>query len=107
MKRTKKEIAVYNAAATKIVVALGGSIMPSDSSYNLQIPTKAGDLLVSIDSDCCYICTRFEDVEAAKELGLGERLNEFSGKWNWMGGMDHQGDMLDLAYFQQALRKIV
>lgn len=105
MKRTKKEIAVYNAAATKIVVALGGSIMPSDSSYNLQIPTKAGKLLVSIGDDCC-ICTRFVDVEAAKELGLGGRLNEFSGKWNWMGGMDHQGDMLDLAYFQQALRKI-
>lgn len=107
MKRTKKEIAVYNAAATKAVVAMGGRIMPSDSSYGFKVPTKAGTLLVSIDSDCCYICTRFVDVEAAKELGLGDKLNEFSGKWNWMGGMDHQGDMLDLAYFQQALRKIV
>lgn len=38
---------------------------------------------------------------------MGDRLNIHSGKWNWMGGMDHQGDMLDLAYFQQALRKIV
>lgn len=107
MKRNRKECAAYNAAATRIVVGLGGRINPSSDTYNLQIDTKAGDLLVSIDSDCCYICTRFEDVEAAKELGLGNRLNEFSGKWNWMGGMDHQGDMLDLAYFQQALRKIV
>lgn len=106
MKRTKKEIAVYNAAATKIVVALGGSIMPSDSSYNLQIPTKAGKLLVSIGDDCC-VCTRFENSEAALDLGLGDRLNVHSGKWNFMGGMNHQGDMLDLAYFQQELRKIV
>lgn len=106
MQRTKWEISTYNAAATKAVVAMGGRIMPSDSSYGFKVPTKAGKLLVSIGDDCC-ICTRFVDVEAAKELGLGDRLNEFSGKWNWMGGMDHQGDMLDLAYFQQALRKIV
>lgn len=106
MNRTKKERATYNAEATKIVVALGGSIMPSGSSYNLQVPTKAGKLLVSIGDDCC-VCTRFEDGDAALDLGLGDRLNVHSGKWNWMGGMDHQGDMLDLAYFQQALRKIV
>lgn len=106
MKRNRKECAAYNAAATRIVVGLGGRISPSSDTYNLQIDTKAGLLRVSIDSDCC-ICTRFEDVEAAKELDLGDRLNEFSGKWNWMGGMDHQGDMLDLANFQHALRKIV
>lgn len=107
MKRTRQERVAYNAAATKVVVSLGGRIRPSGETYNLAITTKAGVLLVSIDSDYCYICTRFVDVKAAIELGLGDRLNEFSGKWNWMGGMDHQGDMLDLAYFQQALRKIV
>lgn len=106
MQRTKWEISTYNAAATKAVVAMGGRIMPSDSSYGFKVPTKAGTLLVSIGDDCC-VCCRFDDVPAAKGLSLGDRLNEFSGKWNWMGGMDHQGDMLDLAYFQQALRKIV
>lgn len=106
MNRTKKERATYNAEATKIVVALGGSIMPSGSSYNLQVPTKAGKLLVSIGDDCC-VCTRFESPEAALDLGLGDRLNVHSGKWNWMGGHDHAQDLSDLAHFHAALRKIV
>lgn len=106
MRRSKQEVAAYRNQATKIVVGLGGRIMPSDSAYNLKIDTKAGQLLISIGDDCC-VCTRFEDVEAAKALTLGDRLNEHSGKWNWMGGGNHEGDLLDLAYFQQALRKIL
>lgn len=106
MKRNRKERAAYNAAATKIVVAMGGRISPSGDTYNLQIRTKAGLLLVSIDEDCC-VCCRFEQVILARGLDLGDRFNPYSGKWNWMGGMDHQGDMLDLANFQHALRKIV
>lgn len=106
MKRKMKETTAYGAAAGGIMDRFN-AVYTADASYPYTVATKAGDLLVSIDSDCCYICTRFVDVKAAKELGLGDRLNEFSGKWNWMGGMDHQGDMLDLAYFQQALRKIV
>ena len=105
MKRKMKETTAYGGAAGGIMDRFN-AVYTADASYPYTVATKAGDLLVSIGDDCC-ICTRFEDVKAAKELGLGGRLNEFSGKWNWMGGMDHQGDMLDLANFQHALRKIV
>lgn len=105
MKRKVKETAAYGQAAGGIMDRFN-AVYTADASYPYTVATKAGDLLVSIDSDC-YVCTRFVDIKAAKELGLGDRLNEFSGKWNWMGGNCHQGDMLDLANFQQALRKIV
>lgn len=105
MKRKQKEKSAYGAAAGGIMDRFN-AVYTADASYPYTIATKAGDLLVSIGDDCC-ICTRFVDIKAANELGLGDRLNEFSGKWNWMGGDSHQGDMLDLAAFQHALRKIV
>lgn len=105
MKRKHKERIEYFKAASDILNRFS-AVYAEGENYPYRIATKAGPLLVSLDSDCC-ICTRFEDIKAAKELDLGDKLNEFSGKWNWMGGMDHQGDMLDLANFQHALRKIV
>lgn len=105
MKRKMKETAAYGQAAGGIMDRFN-AVYTADASYPYTVATKAGDLLVSIGDDCC-ICTRFVDIKAAKELGLGDKLNEFSGKWNWMGGETHQADMLDLAAFQHALRKIV
>jgi hypothetical protein len=106
VKRKFNERAAYNIAANGILNHVGAVYAPQNETYPYTVSTKAGPLRVSIDSDCC-ICTRFEDIEAAKQLDLGDRLNPHSGKWNWMGGDDHQGDMVDLAMFQQALRKIV
>lgn len=111
MSRTKREVQAYLAAAQKALLNMPYTIQrPKDvvhmSSYEWCTLTKGGDLWISVGDDCC-ICTRFEDVERAKKLGLGDRLNPHSGKWNWMGGSDHEGDLLDLAYFQQALRKIL
>lgn len=105
MKRKMKETTAYGAAAVGIMDRFN-AVYTADQPYPYTVATKAGKLLVSIGDDCC-ICTRFVDIKAAKELELGERLNEFSGKWNWMGGETHQADMLDLAAFQHALRKIV
>lgn len=106
MKRTDAEILAYREAACTAIERLGGQIILGFDYYTHIVPTKAGELLVSVGDDCC-ICCRFKEVDSAKTLNLGDRLNIHSGKWNWMGGTDHQGDMLDLAYFQQALRKIV
>lgn len=106
MKRTDREILAYREAACTAIEKLGGQILLGFDPYTHTVPTKAGVLRISIGDDCC-ICTRFDNSEAARELALGDRLNPHSGKWNWMGGMDHQGDMVDMAYFQQALRKIV
>ena len=83
MKRKMKETTAYGAAASGIMDRFN-AVYTADASYPYTVATKAGDLLVSIGSDCC-ICTRFVDIKAAKELGLGEKLNEFSGKWNWHG----------------------
>lgn len=105
MKRKMKEKTAYGAAAGGIMDRFN-AVYTADASYPYTVATKAGDLLVSIGDDCC-ICTRFVDIKAAIELDLGDRLNDKSGKWNWMGGDTHQGDMLDLAAFQHALRKIV
>lgn len=106
MKRSDREIKAYREAACTAIERLGGQIILGFDSYTHIVPTKAGVLFVSVGDDCC-ICTRFKEVDSALTLNLGQRLNIHSGKWNWMGGADHQGDMLDLAYFQQALRKIV
>lgn len=106
MKRKHKEITAYNAGVGTILDRFNAVYNPDESSYPYTIITKAGPLKVSLGDDCC-VCTRFEDVEAAKALDLGDRLNPHSGKWNWMGGDSHQADMLDLAHFQQELRKIV
>lgn len=106
MKRKFKEVTAYTKAAGQVLDRFGAVYMPEQDVYRYSIMTKAGILLASIGDDCC-ICTKFTNVDAALDLGLGERLNVHSGKWNWMGGNCHQGDMLDLANFQQALRKIV
>jgi len=107
MNRTKKEIAAYQAAALKIITDLGAVPLENNvTSYSHTINTKGRALWISIGDDCC-ICTRFFDHVEARKLGLGDRLNIYSGKWNWMGGNDHAEDMLDLAHFHAALRKIV
>lgn len=105
MKRTAEEVRIYRKTAEGVVTTAGGQ--PDDStSYGYSLQTKAGRLFISIGDDCC-ICTRFEDLSNVAALDLGDRLNEFSGKWNWMGGFNHAADMYDLAQFARALRRIV
>lgn len=109
--RTKQQSQAYLAAAQKALLNTPFTIQrPKDadhmSSYEWCTLTRGGDLWISISDDCC-ICTRFEDVERAKQLGLGDRLNPYSGKWNWMGGSDHAGDMADLDAFRTALVAIL
>lgn len=105
MKRTKQQIHTYTRMAKGIIKSFGGVPDESTSSYEYSVQTKAGPLLISIGEDCC-ICTRF-CLDAAMDLGLGDRLNVHSGKWNWMGGHDHVSDMADLQQFGLALRAIV
>ena len=105
MKRTAEEVRIYRKTAEGVVTTAGAK--PDDStSYEYCLQTKAGRLFISIGDDCC-ICTRFEEQGRANALDLGERLNEFSGKWNWMGGFNHAADMYDLAQFARALRRVV
>ena len=105
--RTKQQTENYQRTAVNFLfsVKAQGDLF-SSTAYEWSITTKAGLLQISVGDDCC-ICTRFDNVEAAKALGLGDKLNPHSGKWNWMGGNDHAGDMADLDAFRTALVAII
>lgn len=103
MKRTKKQAKAYHATALGILRGAGAQL--SDTHHPYQLETTAGTLRVSVYGS--YVCTRFDDVARAKALLPTGRLNPFSGKWNWMGGMTHEGDLIDLAQFQQELRHLL
>lgn len=52
------------------------------NDFIIVISTKAGPLAVNIYDD--WLACRFEDdMEKVKEIVLDNRLNKFSGKWNW------------------------
>lgn len=107
MKRTQKQEQEYQAAALAILRQFGAQL--SEAAYEYTIETQAGVLWVSVRNGCVF--TRFDDVARAKALlshhPMHDRLNPHSGKWNWMGGFDHAGDMLDLEQFQNALRPLL
>lgn len=105
MKRTKAEVNAYHMTALAVLRVHNAESADKDSAYEHTVKTTAGELRVSIGDDCC-ICTRFTDLDKAKKLGLGDRLNPYSGKWNWMGGLTHDEDLSDLLRFSEALRKI-
>jgi hypothetical protein len=106
MSRTFKEKLAYGNAVRFILNRVGAVFTHTDDMYCYTVATQAGPLRISLGDDCC-VCTRFENIDDALDLGLGERLNVHSGKWNWMGGNNHQEDMVDLANFHAALRKIL
>lgn len=107
MKRTKQQAATYRTAALGILRNFGAQLNEDDHRMYV-LATRLGPLRISIwDS---MIPCRFDDVPLAKsELSSGyhDRLNPFSGKWNWNGGLTHEEDMVDLAYFQQTLRRLL
>lgn len=102
MSRTKREIQLYQVAALQIILDAQGRETDDGDNYGYRVMTTVGPLLIDIGDDCC-VCTRFQNLHDAKQMGLGERLNPYSGKWNWMGGNDHAGDIADLFEFGRAL----
>lgn len=82
------------------VIANGGSEGNDCADHVVYtLPTAAGELSVTYDRGWGTIFDRFEDVEAAKKLlGTGpyNRLNPYSGKWNF-----HFGRVTAEAAFEQ------
>lgn len=103
--RTKAETNTYHMTALAVLRVHNAEATPQGSSYDYKVNTAAGELLIQVGDDGC-VCTRFTDVEKAKNLNLGDRLNPYSGKWNWMGGLNHDEDLSDLLMFSEALKKI-
>lgn len=86
---TKQQAAQFRKEAEAMLARLGAVLVDPDRMYPYSLQTYAGELRISIDDDS--LMCRFEDVEKAKEerysrlYGLDDRLNPFSGKWNWHG----------------------
>lgn len=82
---TKKQIQEFKYDAERIVLGMGATDAPPNLSQ-YQLNTNIGILWISIQDGWIACC--FEDVEKAKSANLGDRLNRFSGKWNWHEGPD-------------------
>lgn len=106
-KRTIKQAKVYRTAALEILKKAGARLDETENSMYL-LDTNLGLLRLTVWNSS-MMC-RFEDVPRAK-AHFGDypngKLNPFSGKWNWMGGMKHEGDMVDLEDFGHALGRIL
>lgn len=84
-KMTKKQLQEFQYDVERIVLGMGATEVPADLSQ-FQLDTNIGILSIRIRDG--WIACRFEDVEKAKGANLGDRLNPFSGKWNWHEGPD-------------------
>lgn len=68
-----------------IVRQMGAKDAPENLSQ-FQLDTRYGILWISVREGWIACC--FEEPNRAKEANLGERLNHYSGKWNWHEGPD-------------------
>jgi hypothetical protein len=87
----KRERDRLSAKLTRYLATLGAQAdATSDHPTNGQavyVETRAGRLRVTCYGD--WLACRFDDVDRAKALlphGPGERLNSYSGKWNFHFG---------------------
>lgn len=105
--RKAKEKAVYRNAALAILRDAGAQLVDQSSSRMYKVETTLGTLEISV-WDSCTLC-RFNDLDQAKaHFGPSDfRLNQFSGKWNFNGGLTHAADMQDLENFKQQLAKLL
>lgn len=106
-KRTIKQNSTYRNAALAILRNAGAQF--NEIGHKMYtVETTLGTLEVSVWN--ASIMCMFDDVARAK-AHFGNypngRLNPHSGKWNWMGGMSHEGDMTDLQDFGHALERIL
>lgn len=105
MNRTKPQKEAYRQTALGILRTFGAQVDPTERRM-YQIETRLGTLRISVWDD--MLPCLFDEVKrASAELGGGTRINPFSGKWNFDGGLDHEGDMQDLAQFQHELRRLL
>jgi hypothetical protein len=106
-KRTLKQTSAYRNGALSILRNAGAQI--NESGHKMYtVETTLGTLEISVWN--ASIMCMFDDLTRAKEhfgVCLNGRLNPHSGKWNWMGGMSHEGDMIDLQDFGHALERIL
>lgn len=85
MTLTAKQIEHFRDDAERYIRDLGAKDAPPNLSQ-FQLDTKLGILWISVQDGWIACC--FKDSERAKAANLGDRLNTYSGKWNWHEGPD-------------------
>jgi hypothetical protein len=95
-KLTKKQMQEFKYDAERIVLGMGATEVPTRPD-EYQLNTNIGILSINIQDG--WIACRFEDVGKAKGANLGDRLNPFSGKWNWHEGPDELSMFEHQLYF--------
>lgn len=85
---TKKQQSEFNKNVIDYITSIGAVKNLNANVYGYELMTKAGILLITVHepekSEIFSIYCRFEDEKKAFEvLGDDERLNSYSGKWNF------------------------
>lgn len=88
---TKKQQSEFNKNVIDYITSIGAVKNLNSNVYGYELMTKAGILLITLHepekSEIFSIYCRFEDEKKAFEvLGDDERLNSYSGKWNFHNG---------------------
>ena len=88
---TKKQQSEFNKNVIDYITSIGAVKNLNANVYGYELMTKAGILLITVHepekSEIFSIYCRFEDEKKAFEvLGDDERLNSYSGKWNFHNG---------------------
>ena len=89
---TKKQQSEFNKNVIDYITGIGAVEIHNANVYGYELNTKAGILLIALDeperSEVFSIYCRFEDEKKAFEvLGDDERLNSYTGKWNFHNGI--------------------
>lgn len=89
---TKKQQSEFNKNVIDYITGIGAVEIHNANVYGYELMTKAGVLLITVHepekSEVFSIYCRFEDEKKAFEiLGDNERLNSYSGKWNFHNGI--------------------
>ncbi|MFK4131997.1 hypothetical protein ACI2KR_06835 [Pseudomonas luteola] len=80
-KPMKAQIGRFKEKALDILMSIGAE--ETEHSNRFILVTYAGDLDVQINQD--WLCCQFRDVESARDIVGGERLNAQTGRWDWKG----------------------
>lgn len=106
---TKKQAEHFHKCASERLLRLGFKPTP-DGDREFSLDTPLGPLGATPYDD--WIACQFKDVAKAKQHlphGHADRLNPYSGKWNWHGdGLDADGYATEmLNKFEAAVNRLL
>lgn len=99
---------VFTPRAQAALRAMGATVQDGSvenfGSARFSLVTKAGILNVTVYDT--WIAARFDDVDAAKALGL-VGLNPYSGKYNFHFVAEHENPIACVDYWTNTIKQIL